>query len=704
VQDASGIPISTATSDQISPTLAWDGTNFLVAWMDLRSGPTYDIYGTRVSAAGAVQNSAGIPISTAADNQYFPALEWDGTNFLVAWQDFRSGTSFDIYGARVSAAGAVQDAAGIPISTAASDQLRPALAWNGSNYLVAWEDLRSGTTLDIYGARVSAAGAVQDAAGIPISTAANHQAYPDLAWDSTNYLVVWTDFRVGTGDIYGTRVNTAGAVQDAAGIPISTAAGNQLSPALAWDGSNHLVAWEDARSGSDVYGARVSAAGAVQDGAGVALAASAASESAPAVTSGPAGRAAVVYRHRPSLISANPQITLRFFDEDPASVLCGRSLPTLAGDQGADTLTGTPDDDVIVGLGGNDTIDGLGGNDRICGGDGQDRITGGEGNDIIAPGPGDDNLAGGIDAGPGSDVLSYAAAPAGVTVDLSTGTATGGDGSDSFTGFENVEGSGFADTLTGDGGRNNLFGLAGNDILNGGGLGDGLDPGPGVDVVNGGTGFDNASYFFRTAPVTLSLDGLANDGEIGEGDNIGPLGDVEALQGGSGADILTGNDAGNNLFGQAGADILNGGIGNDGLDSGPGADTLNGGAGFDIASYFFRAAGVTLSLDGVANDGETDEGDNIGPSGDVEGLQGGRGDDTLFGNGAVNRLNGQMGNDTITSRDDPAQADTVLCGAGTDTVTADNLDLFPETPNPSPPARRSRGRPRSLQHIAASDW
>jgi len=357
VQDASGIPISTATSDQISPTLAWDGTNFLVAWIDLRSGPTYDIYGTRVSAAGAVQNSAGIPISTAADNQYFPALEWDGTNFLVAWQDFRSGTSFDIYGARVSGAGAVQDATGIPISTAASDQLRPALAWNGSNYLVAWEDLRSGTTLDIYGARVSAAGAVQDAAGIPISTAANHQAYPDLAWDSTNYLVVWTDFRVGTGDIYGTRVNTAGAVQDAAGIPISTAAGNQLSPALAWDGSNHLVAWEDARSGSDVYGARVSAAGAVQDGAGVALAASAASESAPAVTSGPAGRAAVVYRHRPSLISANPQITLRFFDEDPASVLCGRSLPTLAGDQGADTLTGTPDDDVIVGLGGNDTIE-----------------------------------------------------------------------------------------------------------------------------------------------------------------------------------------------------------------------------------------------------------------------------------------------------------------------------------------------------------
>ena len=363
---------------------------------------------------------------------------------------------------------------------------------------------------------------------------------------------------------------------------------------------------------------------------------------------------------------------------------CLGLTPTVVGTAGEVTLTGTPENDVIVGLGGNDTIDGLGSNDRICGGPGQDRIAGGEGSDIVSPGPGDDDLAGGIEGGPGSDVLSYTAAAAGVTVDLSAGTASGGNGNDTFAGFENVEGSPFADTLTGDGARNNLFGHAGDDTLNGGGGSDGLDPGPGNDAVNGNGGFDLVSYFFRSGPVTVTLPdsgSSSGNGEADENDTISS--DVEAAQGGSGGDTLTGNDLGNSLFGQAGDDTLNGEGGNDGLDPGLGADTLNGGEDIDTASYFYRAAGVTLSLDGLANDGETGEGDNIGPTGDVENLQGGRGGDTLTGNDAVNRLNGQGGEDLITSRD--SEADTVLCGAGADSVTADNLDLFPEPPGPPHP-------------------
>ena len=105
--------------------MAFDGTNFLVVWADGRSGPSYDIYGARVSRAGAVLDGAGIPISTAANDQFAPAVAFDGTNFLVVWTDGRSGASYDIYGARVSRAGAVLDGAGIPISTAANEPGRP---------------------------------------------------------------------------------------------------------------------------------------------------------------------------------------------------------------------------------------------------------------------------------------------------------------------------------------------------------------------------------------------------------------------------------------------------------------------------------------------------------------------------------------------------------------------------------------------------
>ena len=87
----------------------------------------------------------------------------------MAWQDGRSGTSQDVYGARVSQAGAVLDPTGIPISSEANDQSATSVAFDGSNYLVAWQDGRSGTSQDVYGARVSQAGAVLDPTGIPIS-------------------------------------------------------------------------------------------------------------------------------------------------------------------------------------------------------------------------------------------------------------------------------------------------------------------------------------------------------------------------------------------------------------------------------------------------------------------------------------------------------------------------------------------------------
>ncbi|MCX6842733.1 MAG: hypothetical protein NTX53_10670, partial [candidate division WOR-3 bacterium] len=255
-----------ALYDQGEPAIAFDGANFLVVWTDYRSSS--DIYGARVTPQGTVLDPGGIVISEAADDQSSPAIAFDGTDFLVVWTDERSGSS-DVYGARVTPQGAVLDSSGIAISPMAGNQYFPSLVFVGTNFLVVWSDGRAGNS-DIYGARVTPQGAVLDPDGFVISQAAYEQRSPALGFDGANFLVVWEDSR-STGpdesDIYGARVTPQGTVLDPDGFVISDDTNYQHSPALGFDGANFLVAWEDSRGGYDwaIYGARVTPQGTVLD-------------------------------------------------------------------------------------------------------------------------------------------------------------------------------------------------------------------------------------------------------------------------------------------------------------------------------------------------------------------------------------------------------------------------------------------------------
>ena len=257
--------------DRTLPAVAFDGTNFLVVWEDDRGVDwCYDIYGARVTPEGTVLDPAGIAISEAIDDQNCPAVAFDGANFLVVWEDCRSGDWLEIYGARVTPQGAVLDPSGFAVCGAGDDQSSAAVGFDGANFLVAWEEFRGGSWEDIFGARVTPEGTVLDPSGIAISQAAKDQCYPAVGFDSTNFLVVWDDGRNGNGDIYGARVTPEGTVLDPSGIAISTASNGQWSPVLDFVGANFLVAWDDYRSGSylDIYGARVTPQGTVLDPSG----------------------------------------------------------------------------------------------------------------------------------------------------------------------------------------------------------------------------------------------------------------------------------------------------------------------------------------------------------------------------------------------------------------------------------------------------
>ncbi|WP_262411645.1 retention module-containing protein [Aeromonas hydrophila] len=159
--------------------------------------------------------------------------------------------------------------------------------------------------------------------------------------------------------------------------------------------------------------------------------------------------------------------------------------------QSGSTLTGSYLDEVLIGGSGNDTLNGNAGNDILLGGAGNDNLNGGEGNDILVGGAGNDTLNGGN----GNDTASYLDSTAGVTVTVNgNNQITGGAGTDSLSNMENLIGSMFNDSLTGDGNANVLSGLAGNDILIGGGGDDMLIGGTGSDTMTGGTGKDTFKW------------------------------------------------------------------------------------------------------------------------------------------------------------------------------------------------------------------
>ncbi len=275
-------PDGPAYEGALQADAAFDGTNYLVVWTR-RTATGDDVYGARVSASGEVLDSGGFAISALSTNETAPAVAFDGTNYLVVWEDHRLGSG-NIFAARVAPSGTVLDPNGFPLDTDAAQQRTPAIAFDGTNYLVVWSDRRAGLRWDIYGVRVSPSGAVLDANAFVVVSVNNQQYSPAVAFDGTNYLVVWDDTRATVPQVFGARITPGGLVLDPAGIAIST--GNvQSAPSVGFDGTNVTVVWQDARNSSqaDVYAARVTPGGTVLDASGIAVASGGDAQRLPAI-------------------------------------------------------------------------------------------------------------------------------------------------------------------------------------------------------------------------------------------------------------------------------------------------------------------------------------------------------------------------------------------------------------------------------------
>ena len=335
-----------------------------------------------------------------------------------------------------------------------------------------------------------------------------------------------------------------------------------------------------------------------------------------------------------------------------------------------DTLTGLADHDRLFGGAGNDSLSGGDGIDTLVGGAGADTLHGGDGHDILsyqgstagvtvhlgtgAASGGDaegdvfdgiqvifgsghaDRLTGDaatnrirggagadtLQGGDGTDILDYMTSASGVTVNLATGSGSGGDAAgDVLAGFEVIYGSAHADTLIGDGGINRFR------------------SGTGADTMYGGGGTDTLDYSASNAAVLVDLATGTGSGGAAAGDSF------------TGFEIV---------FGSAFGDYLSGGAAAERFRGGAGGDTIDGGDGRDLVDYRDSDAAVTVHLGNGTASGGTAEGDSLS---NLEFVQGSRFGDLLTGGGGANQLHGQAGNDTLDGR---GGNDSLFGGAGDD--------------------------------------
>jgi hypothetical protein len=235
-----------AKSNFAPPGIAFGNGQFFVVWNDDRTG-TYAAWGRLVATDGTL--GPEIQISAGSDDQKHPAVAFDGTNFMVAWVN-QTGTSpeqWNIYAALVSADTTV---VGTPfqINQTASPSENPlAVAFDGTNYFVAWNrDVGPGSPSqpqwDIYGCLVSPTAAIS-VSEFPVATGSGDQVLPQITFGQGDYLVLWgNQWYTSSNTVAARFFTTAGQPEGPAFTPYAAVGSNRpLLAGSAFDGARFAL-------------------------------------------------------------------------------------------------------------------------------------------------------------------------------------------------------------------------------------------------------------------------------------------------------------------------------------------------------------------------------------------------------------------------------------------------------------------------------
>jgi hypothetical protein len=177
-------------------------------------------------------------ISRAAANQQAPVLATDGNAVLAAWTEHRGELRQAIL-ARLLTLDGTPSTPVVEVANAV-DVRPPAVAFNGTDYVAVWQEFRFATEENyrhLISRRITRGGVAADV--VTISQTAHIDADPAVATDGTNVLIVWTDGRPATP-----RLRAALLPPNRYITPPSIELPANRAAAVAWNGTAYLIVAE----------------------------------------------------------------------------------------------------------------------------------------------------------------------------------------------------------------------------------------------------------------------------------------------------------------------------------------------------------------------------------------------------------------------------------------------------------------------------
>lgn len=267
------------------PVIGSDGTNFIVIYENCTTASgafMYQWVATLIGPDGSVITSTNLSGALTGGGGGYAVVSFDGTNYLVVHEDDSSGPSGPAMDAvLVSRKGAIVSGPTVVGNFFYNNNLPGnalALGFDGARYLLVFTNFGSDQVGPLSGLYLSPATGAADGAPFPITS--NDISYlhdqPVVAFDGTNYLVVWFEETASPPGLRAARISKSGTVLDSTPIVLANAANDANccgpSPTVSFDGTNYLVAYREFRATeagtttASIFAARVSPAGVLLDG------------------------------------------------------------------------------------------------------------------------------------------------------------------------------------------------------------------------------------------------------------------------------------------------------------------------------------------------------------------------------------------------------------------------------------------------------